>query len=97
MNRLSVKLPIAIIMDFLGLMLMFVACDLQFRLVWGFFTSWNPFNYVISTGYPLRAIFGGFFFFGLVCLGHLGGAIWSTFKYKDRFDKYILRVFRTYK
>ena len=84
-------------MDALGLIVMFTICDLQFTWMFGLFFDWNPFNYLIKTAYPIRALFGGLLYFSMICIGHLAFGIISTIKYNDRLDSYIIRILKKYK
>jgi hypothetical protein len=96
LNRWGVKLGVAILMDSLGLVLMFVVCDMQFKWMMSLFVDWNPFDYVIQESYPLRSIYGGGLYFLLICCAHIVGGIYSHIKFSDRFDKHMARVVRTY-
>jgi hypothetical protein len=96
LNKFWLKLVMALFMDTLGLALMFLICDLGLRGPLSYIYYWNPFDYFISWSYPQRVLPGAALMFSGVCASHLMGSIISTIKYRDRPDKYLARVMRTY-
>ena len=51
-SKFWVKLTIALMMDGLGLALMFLIFDLGFRGPISYIYYWNPFDFVITWSYP---------------------------------------------
>jgi hypothetical protein len=97
MNRFWIKMFAALSLDASGLLVLFLIFDFQFYTMFSYVVPFNPFDYIISYGYPLRAIFGTFLMFMLICVGHILRAIYNTIKYRTRPDKHLINVLKRYK
>lgn len=84
------------IMDGLGLMVFFIMLDMSFRGPLSYLYYWNPVDYLIGWEYPYKVLPGTILMFLGVCLSHVIVGLFGAIKNRDRFDKYILRVMRTY-